>query len=146
MLASIEFDTAYIPYPKLNEQQEKYLGGGGTGFMGIPNDAVDLEFCGLIMETFNWHTYHYFRPIYFDSYLSVLISKNENDYKIIEMAVNNGVMDLGGFVDTSGLATVIFTEVIINNMSTDVASYIEQYQDFSNNIIQGVLDDIRNAP
>ena len=146
MLAAVEFQTAYIPHPKLNEQQDKYYNNAGCGFMGIPNDAKDLELCGLLMESFNWYTYHNFRPIYIDSYLSVLIAKNENDYKIVEMALNNGVKDLCEFVDTSGLASTMFKEVVINNNSTDVASYIASYESFANGIIQGVLNDIRNAP
>ena len=146
LLATLDFQTAYVPYPKLNEQQEKYLGGGGTGFMGIPNDAKDLEFCGLIMENVNWHTYHYFRPIYFDSYLSVMVSKNENDYKVIEMAVNNGVFDFGNILDNSGLepgtAAGMWTEVIVNNLSTDVASYIEEHEEANNEKFQAILDEI----
>ena len=145
-IAAVDFQTAYIPYPKLNESQEKYYSYGGTGFMGIPNDAKDLELCGLIMETANWYTYHKLRPIYFDSYLSVMVSKNENDYKIIEMVVNNGIFDFGEILDSSGLeqgtAVGMWVDVIVENLSTDVASYIEQWEDANNEKFQNFLKEI----
>lgn len=146
MLAAVPFQTAYIPYPKLNDQQDKYYSYGGTGFMGIPNDAKDLEFCGLIMETANWYTYHKLRPIYFDSYLSVMVSKNENDYKVIEMVVNNGIFDFGEILDSSGLeqgtAVGMWVDVIVENLSTDVASYIEEWEDANNEKFQTFLREI----
>ena len=145
MIAALEFQTAFLPLPKLNAQQDTYYTTAGSGFVGIPNDVNDLVFSAVILESFNWHSYHYFRPVYFDSYLSVMVSKNEEDYRVLEMLLNNSIYDFGTLLDTSGLATGMYKEVIVNGLSYDVASYIEQYQDFCNNIMQGVLDDIRNA-
>ena len=142
MIAAVDFQTAFLPLPMLNEQQDTYYMEAGNGCLGIPNDANDLEYSAVILESLNWHSYHYFRPVYFDSYLSVMVSKNEEDYRVLEMLLNNSIYDLGEMLDTSGMATGMFKEVIINNLSYDVASYIEQYEGFVDGIIQGVLDEI----
>lgn len=146
MIAAVDFQTAFLPLPKLDEAQDKYYTEAGNGNLAIPNDAKDLEFSAVMLESLNWHSYHYFRPVYFDSYLSVMVSKNENDYKVLEMLLNNSLYDLGEVLDSAGLepgrATGMFKTVIIENLSKDVASYIEENEEACNEMFQEYLGEI----
>lgn len=146
MVSTLDFSTAYLPTPKYDEAQENYLHVAGGGFMGIPNDAKDLPFAALMLETLNWYSYHNYRPVYIDSYLSALLAKNENDYKIFNMYLNNGVYDMGYILDSSGLesgrAVGMFKTVIIENLSYNVSSYIEEWEEACNTKFQETLQEI----
>lgn len=146
MVATLDFQTVYTPLPKFDEKQEKYLSVAGGGCVGIPNDSKDLEFAAFILEVYNWYSYNYYRPVYIDSYLSALIAKNENDYKIFNMYLDNRYYDLGYILDSvgieSGKAIGLLTNVVVENLSTDVASYIEQYEDSCNTQFQEIISEI----
>lgn len=146
MLRNLDYETAYAPPPKYDEAQASYHQICGAGFVGIPNDAKDLEMSALILEALNWHSYYNFRPAYFDTYMSYIVSKNEHDYKVLEMVLDNTVYDLGFTLDsagtTTGLALGMFDTVVCENLSTNVASYIETNEKAANNAFQNIIKDI----
>ncbi len=146
LLADISFETAFLPAPKLNEEQAQYHAMCGAGFVGIPNDAANPQDSGLILEALGWHSYYNFRPVYFDRYMSYRVSKSADDYKVLELILDQTVYDLGFTLDSvglgAGLALGMLKTVVIDNVSTDVVSYIRQNETYCNDQFQTILKEI----
>lgn len=128
LIHDLPFETAFVPNPKYNSEQEKYVSICGSGFVGIPVDVKDPECCSLILEALNQHSYNNFRKVYLDNYFSYTLAQNPNDYEILNMLLENTVYDLGFQLDqqgvTTGKALNMFQTVILENRSTNVTSYI----------------------
>ena len=146
LLRDLDFTTAFLPSPKLDKAQPNYYAINASGFTGIPNDAKDLECSALIMEAFNEHSYYHFREAYFDNYLAYTISKDPNDYKVLELILDNTVYELAYNLDsvglTSGKGVGMMREIIIENAGTDVASYVQNNEETFKKAMEAVIADI----
>ena len=144
MLRDISFETAYAPPAKFDESQESYTQICSAGFVGIPNDAKDLHFSALLLEALNWHSYYNFRPAYFDTYMSYIVSKNAKDYEMLELVLDHTVYDLGYVLDSqgtqTGLALGLLDAVVMQGEG--VASYIQTNEKTANNNFQNIIKDI----
>lgn len=144
MLREVSFETAYAPTPKFDKDQKEYVDVCSAGFVGIPEDAKDLRCSALVLEALGWHSYYYFRPVYIDTYMQYILSKNENDAKILNRILDNTVYDLGYVLDsqgtTTGLALGMMNAVVFDGAG--VASYIEQNERKANNSFQEIIQNI----
>lgn len=144
MLREVEFETAYAPPPKYDKDQENYTQICSAGFVGIPNDAKDISCSALVLEALGWHSYYNFRPVYIDTYMSYILSKNENDAKMLNLVLDNTIYDLGYVLDsqgtTTGLALGMMNAVVIDGQG--VASYIETNEKKANNSFQEIIQNI----
>lgn len=144
MLRDLSFETAYAPPPKFDEAQSSYTQICSAGFVGIPNDAKDLHFSALLLEALNWHSYYNFRPAYFDTYMSYIVSKNANDYRMLELVLDNTVYDLGFVLDSQGVSTGLALGMLdaVVMQGEGVASYIQTNEKVANNNFQNIIKDI----
>ncbi len=146
LMKDLSFDTVFLPGPKLNDDQKNYLTNCGAGFVGVPTDASDADCAALILEAYNRHSYNYFRPVYFDSYMAYRVSNDPRDRQVLQLILDYTVYDLGYNLDangaTAGKATGLLNNVVYQNMSTNVASYIEQYEDTIRREFEQTLSEI----
>lgn len=146
LMKDLTFETVFLPGAKLDENQKNYRALCGTGFIGVPIDALDTDCSALILEAFNRYSYANFRPVYFDSYLAYRISKDPRDHQVLQLILDNTVYDLGFNIDdngaTAGKASGMLRTVVYQNMSTNVASYIEQYEDTIRKEFEQTLSEI----
>lgn len=146
LMKDLTFETVFLPGAKLDENQKNYRALCGTGFIGVPVDAPDADCSALILEVFNRYSYTNFRPVYFDSYLAYRISKDPRDRQVLQLILDNTVYDLGFNIDdngaTAGKASGMLRTVVYQNMSTNVASYIEQYEDTIRKEFEQTLSEI----
>lgn len=92
-------DTDYtpIPLPKLDETQESYLTTHANGFdmWCIPITAPEPEFSGMLIEGMGSSDYNVIAPFYFEKYLAMRYSANEEGYEIFNMIRSSVVYDFG---------------------------------------------------
>ncbi|MGM9684407.1 MAG: hypothetical protein ACI3XQ_12490 [Eubacteriales bacterium] len=133
MIRQLDFNTAFLPYPKLEEGQKDYCSVSAVGIIGIPADAKDPDCSALILEACNIFSYNNFREVYFNNYLSYQLSRDERDYKILEMILDNTIYDLGYTLDlagtTQGRGVGMLKSIVIDNLNYNASSYIKKYEE-----------------
>ena len=73
-----------------------------------------------------------------------MVSKNENDYRMLEIVLDNTVYDLGYTLDSEGIqkgkGLGIMDAVVLNGEG--VSSYVQQNEAAANNAYQNIIKDI----
>lgn len=132
LLRNIEFDLAFFPQPKYDENQSDYRTICAAGFIGIPKDAQDYNYSSLILEALSYHSYKNFRSAYYDVYLSYQVSQTDEARRALEVVYGSVFYDLGYTLDDGSILNMLY-KVVIEGGDSDVASYIAKNEAISRN-------------
>ncbi|MCR5263863.1 MAG: hypothetical protein K6D94_08325, partial [Clostridiales bacterium] len=94
-------DFGIIPYPKWDEQQEKYqmMVDGGHAAEAVPMTCQDPERTGTILEALNAETYKTVVPAYYEIALKVKYARDNESIQMLDMIMANRVFDFGYVYD-----------------------------------------------
>jgi len=138
------FTYGMLPFPKYDEQQEKYLTVPEYDFSvyGVPITLPieDYDMVGIIMEALSAESWKTVSPAYYDEALKGRYSADATTAEVIELIMNGRVFDWG-----YQLAQFLVTKIPyqfcyqIRANDTDLASKIAEGWDDTNARVQDVL-------
>lgn len=93
-LRDMESDYAVIPFPKYDENQEKYLTliATATQMTYIPTTTNDAGLTGKVCEALSYYSYKNVVPAYYDVALKNKYSRDENTQKMLDIIRAGAVM------------------------------------------------------
>ncbi len=140
-LRDIEFEFGILPLPKLDETQDQYYTFCGAGIIGIPVNASNPDRTAIVMEALQYYSYEYVRPAFFDIVLQNKALRDKESYEMMTIIQNTKIFDVGFHMDTSGKGGVsALHKIIVDNNSTDYASYLASVEEAVNNGYKKLYD------
>ena len=124
-LREMEDDFGVIPFPKWNEEQEKYgtMVEAGTRVFAIPSDVKNKEMSGAVLETLNFLTYRDVIPVFYDITLKSKYSRDAESADMLDIITQNICYDLGATMLNDSIKDGLFRPLLRAN-STDYASSV----------------------
>jgi len=122
----IEFDYGIIPYPKMDEAQDKYytrVEGGNMSF--VPTTCAAPDFAGAMMEAYACEFKNTVIPVYYETGLKVKYSRDDASGRILDMMMENRIYDLGDTIYCTQLRDG-FVVTTFNSKKAVTASVIER--------------------
>lgn len=120
----MEDDYSILPYPKYDENQEKYMTGAMDNYsvLGVPITASNMEMISIITESLNVESYKTLFPTYYEQALQNKYSRDEESIEMINLLMEGRNFDFSTLFagQITGMST-LFREVI-NSKSGDFAS------------------------
>lgn len=95
-LRDMESDYAILPFPKMDETQEKYLTQIATAahMTYIPVTTNDVALTGKVCETMSYYSYKNVVPAYYDGALKTKYSRDEKTQKMLDIIRDGAVMPI----------------------------------------------------
>jgi hypothetical protein len=139
-LRDMEIDFGVLPYPKLDENQDKYSSfiDLHNPFMGVPKTVSNLERTGAIIEDLSYLSSKYLVPAYYDTTLKTKFARDEESIEMLDIIRDGIVFDFGCVYDVS---TAFIFQNQINANKREYVSAIEKAM----NAAQRNLDKIIQA-
>lgn len=120
----MEDDYSILPYPKFDENQDKYMTGAMDNYsvLGVPITASNTEMISIITESLNVESYKTLFPTYYEQALQNKYSRDEESIEMINLLMEGRNFDFSTLFagQITGMST-LFREVI-NSKSGDFAS------------------------
>lgn len=89
-------DFGIIPYPKYDENQEKYCSRiEGSELFGVPKSNLNTEMASVILEAMACESMNSVIPAYYDVALKVKFTRDERSAEMLDLIFANRVMDYG---------------------------------------------------
>ena len=125
-LRDMDVDFGILPYPKLDENQERYLEyvDGHAQLMAIPITVQDTEKVGAIVEALSFYSYKYLVPAYYDINLKTKFSRDAESSEMLDIVMDGRVFDFG-YVYDNWVVAFKFAEQI-NAKKREFVSIIEK--------------------
>ena len=91
-----EVDFGIIPYPKYDENQDKYYSRiEGCELFGVPRTNSNPEMASVILEAMACDSQNYVIPAYYDVMLKVKLTRDEVSASVLDLIFENRVFDYG---------------------------------------------------
>lgn len=127
LLRDVEFDFGYLPYPKLDENQEDYVVWSAGGMMAIPATADNIDRTGAVIEALSIGSNKYVKDAFIEKYIEGKILRDEESQQIYRMMRDAATYDLSYNIDPSGmLSNYAYYSYYMQQGSADVASRYAQ--------------------
>lgn len=127
LLRDVEFDFGYLPYPKLDENQEDYVVWSAGGMMAIPASAENVERTGAVIEALSIGSNKYVKDAFIEKYIEGKILRDDESQQIYRMMRDAATYDLSYNIDPSGtLSNYAYYSYFMQQGSADVASRYAQ--------------------
>ena len=97
-LRDMENDYLMLPVPKLNDDQDSYrcmVNSYVNCFVGILSNCADTEITGAILESQAHYGYNYIRPIAYEEFLKLALSRDIKAAALIDMIFDTAYIDYG---------------------------------------------------
>jgi hypothetical protein len=124
-LRDMNSDFGVLPYPKLDEAQDKYYTyvDGHSPLLGVPKTASNLERTGAIVEELSYLSRKYVVPAYYDVTLKTKFARDDESAEMLDYIIDGRVYDFGYVYD--GTTAYIFQSQI-NSDKREFSSAIEK--------------------
>jgi hypothetical protein len=125
-LRDFENDYGIIPYPKFDENQERYLtmSDGSHSVMAVAATAQNTDMIGAVTEALcaeSWKTVH---PAYYDVALKVKEARDEQSIAMLDMIVAGRIYDFGYIYDNWQGMSFCLEQIFVQG-SSNFESYYE---------------------
>ena len=121
----LEFDFGIIPYPKYDENQDRYytMSDGAHGGMMVPVTVPNAEDVSIIVEALNAETYKQVVPAYYETSLKTKAARDIESSEMFDLLMESRVFDFGYMYNDAlgGLAFTIQEMVSTNSTNTESA-------------------------
>ena len=118
--SNVAISFGILPFPKLNEQQEKYytiVGNQVDGSFGIPATVDNMdetvyknagfesgkEFCGYFFNAFSYYSRQTLTPAFFEEVMKKQMMQDETAVRMLELTLENKFYDPVYFFDFGNL-------------------------------------------
>lgn len=125
----MEDNYTILPYPKWDENQERYLTGARDQYtvLGIPLTVTDLDFIGVITEAMAVESYRTVYPAYYDVALKSKYSNDADTAEMIEIIMQGLNFDFAYmFGESQFLRLPYIFRDLLNAKNPDIASKYEK--------------------
>ncbi len=105
-----EFDTGVLPYPMLDEDQDKYYSRSGPDYAAalyVPTTNSQLEETGIILEALSIEGYNKIRPVYYDITLDLKSASDEETRDMIDIILESSLYQNENYVGSSTLVGLV---------------------------------------
>ena len=117
----MEDDFGFIPYPKLDENQDTYYTlAEETSIMCVVPTTADLDFTGTMLEVLAAESVSTVSPAFYDVCLQGKSVRDEESAAVLDILFANKVFDYGLIGDVAGFKNMMVS--LEKKQSTDVAS------------------------
>lgn len=120
----MENDYSILPYPKWDENQEKYMTGAMDNYsvLGMPITVDDPEMVSILTESLNVESYRTLFPVYYEQALQNKYSRDPESIEMINMLMEGRNFDFSTLfaMQITGISTLFRT--VINSKNADFAS------------------------
>jgi len=126
-------DFGIIPYPKYDENQDKYYTAvqGGMSLLCVPSNYSKTEMTGAFLEAAASESYKNLTPTYFDTAMKIKFARDEASSQMLDI-VRNGINM--GFVDIYNESIGNPTYVMRDLMSQKDNNFASWYEKNENKI------------
>ncbi len=141
-LRDMDTDFGIIPYPKQDEEQEKYyvrLGYWNAPLVPVTN--AETEMTGALLEALNAEYNRVVRPKFFDTALKGKIARNEESVRMLDLILESRVIDVGDVLFSSSIRatlTDVFSKGSTDYMSSIDANRAKNEQELLDALPEGV--------
>lgn len=153
-MRSMDTDFGIIPYPKYDENQEKYFTSSHNSFsmFGIPIDAKDSDMSGAILEALCAESYKTVVPAFYETALKSKYARDDESSEMLDiirsgMASNFGFLHMVPISGTVGLGPGLHLRVTLPKNAPEYTTYYEKnekiYQKNLDKIIEALLKHIQ---
>ena len=123
-LRDMETDYGMLPYPKYDEQQEKYYSTATDIFslMLVPSTVIDPELVGLVSEALCSKSWEMVTPIYYDISLKDKYNRDAQSSDMLDLIRSSLIFDIG-YLNSYALDSAghLFMQ-LMHGENTDLAS------------------------
>lgn len=107
-LRSLDLSYGIIPFPKYDENQEKYqtISQDAYSLFCVPLTAGDAEMIGAVTEALAFDSYENVTPAYFESAMKAKYSQDEASARMLDI-IRDGLTFNFGFVNSSSCENMI---------------------------------------
>ncbi|MCL2815311.1 MAG: hypothetical protein FWD23_11990 [Oscillospiraceae bacterium] len=139
-LRAVDFNFGLLPYPKLNEAQEKYIALNWAQVIGAPINIKNPEKVGAVTEYLGAKGNELVLPAHYDILLKGKVFRDDESEEILDLLFDNMIYDFG--FDFGGVNELNYLlPYMLEQKNTNVASWFDRYGD----MIQSMYDDIVEA-
>ncbi|MBQ3256319.1 MAG: hypothetical protein IJA67_02750 [Oscillospiraceae bacterium] len=118
---SMETDFGVLPFPKLDEAQDRYYTfPEATGFVISFPTTCDREMCGLIVEAMAAESTYTVKKAFYETCLNEKSVRDEESQRILDIIFNSKQFDIGYILDFGKIASRIIN--LESKRNTEVAS------------------------
>ncbi len=124
--SSVEYGI--IPYPKLDENQEKYVTTAYSGnFIAVPKTVENLENTSIILEALLAESYKTVIPTYMETALKDKYTNDEESRKALDIIFESLTVPFGTiYMEWTGYGSTLSALMNVDNPSSDFSSYYAQ--------------------
>ncbi|MBE6613221.1 MAG: extracellular solute-binding protein [Ruminococcaceae bacterium] len=116
MMRDAEVEFGILPYPKWDENQDKYYSRiEGCELFGVSYANPNPEMAGVILEAMACESYNTVRPTYYDVTLKVKGTRDEDSAEMLDIIFENRVFDYADTVLCSELRDGVIHTAMKNN-------------------------------
>ncbi len=135
-----QFEWGILPFPKLDEAQEKYYSAidAGSSILTVPTTAVNTEMIGAVVEALSAESWKSVMPTFYDTVMDSKIASDEGTVRMFDTIFNNRVIDFAYLYD--GWNGWVFKMQGLLTGNSDFASFFEKNQKAVNRHYNKVLD------
>ena len=140
VLRGIDFDFGILPFPKLNEQQERHITGTGHPHVkSIPVTTADLARTGIIIEALSAESRLTTLDVYLDTMLvNQLMNRDEESAEMLDIIFSNRVYEIGRKYWNDQVSLPI--QHAFRDGNRDMVSVIERNEAAANAAIQRTIE------
>jgi len=124
-LRDMEDDYSILPYPKWDENQEKYMTGAMDNYsvLCIPVTTAETDMVSVLVEALNVESYKTVFPTYFEQSLQQKYARDPESIEMINLLMDGRNFDFSVILTNNiqGLSTMIRT--VVNMKTTNFATY-----------------------
>ncbi|MCL2814576.1 MAG: extracellular solute-binding protein [Oscillospiraceae bacterium] len=135
-----EVEFGILPFPKLEERQEKYWSLSWNGFLTVPITA-NADVSGAVCEALAVESYRYVVPAYYDIILTSKVARDEDSKEMIDIIYDGACYDFG-LNYGNGNALSFSVNSLLSAKSTDYVSFVERNEKNFMTGLQKVCDKI----
>ncbi len=123
-LGNMESDYGIVPFPKYNEEQDRYYVGIDGSLIAVPlGSSADLSRVCLVKEALAIESLRYTYPAYYENALKNRYVRDEESIRMLELITNSNVFDLGASIWSD-----IVREPWMNNIVAGNENFISAVQ------------------
>jgi len=139
----MEDNFGVVPYPKYNEQQERYYTTNDPCIMVFSLPAFSykqdqLQRSEIIFEALCSESYNTVRPAYYVDVLSGKQTRDYRDYEMLDLIKNSRVYDFGLFNDLGSISTIFNS--LSSTKNPKVASMLKSGTKSGEKKLNSILD------
>jgi len=140
-LGNMESDYGIVPFPKYNEEQDRYYVGIDGSLIAVPlGSSADLSRVCLVKEALAIESLRYTYPAYYENALKNRYVRDEDSIRMLELITNSNIFDLGASIWADIVREPWMNNIVAGN--DNFISAIQKKEKQAAKVISELLDQV----